>query len=342
MDGTTERLDVERHFENTEPALYRFWHPVARVEELGDAEPLGVWLGGKRWVIVRLAGELSAFRDVCPHRFAPLSAGRIVDDTLQCPYHGFRFAGDGRCVEIPSLGPNANIPKKANATAAFGVCERYGLIWLAPLEPVRPIIDVPEWEDPGFTSWHLDPRRTHVTAALLMDNFIDAGHFPYLHRDTFGAHDPGRPQLESERGAWHVTVVNRGQPNTGKNYGTAEALQTYEIAAPFSLRIEVRLLGGPTNTFLFFIQPESTNSTRIYFAQSYNDVEPETDLYEDVSKFNALVLDEDLALLHTYEDPRMPVSINREFHTRADLGTVEYRRLAAAVVALDPNAPGAP
>lgn len=339
MDGATA-VDADRRLENTEPALDRFWHPVARVEELSDTEPVGVWLSGKRWVIVRLGGELTAFRDLCPHRLAPLSAGRIVGDSLQCPYHGFRFAADGRCVEIPSLGPDANIPRKAKATKAFGVCERYGLIWLAPREPLRPIIEVPEWQNPEFLSWHLEPRRTHVTAGLLMDNFIDASHFPFLHLNTFGADDSGRPQLDATRGDWHVTVVNRGQPNTGKNYGTAEALQAYEIAAPFSLRIEVTLLGGPVNTFLFFIQPETKISSRIYFAQSYNDVKPGTDLYEDVSKFNALVLDEDLALLHSYEDPRMPVTPNQEFHTRADLGTVEYRRLAAAVVALDSNAPG--
>ncbi len=331
---------IERYLDNTEPGLAHFWHPVAQASELGDDAPLGVSLGGRRWVLARLGGELVAFRDLCPHRLAPLSAGEIIADTLQCPYHGFRFAADGHCVEIPSNGPDARVPAKANATRAFGVTERYGLIWLAPLEPLRGIIAVPEWDDPAFTCWYLTPRRTHITAGLLLDHFIDAGHFPYLHKETFGAEDTGRPQLSFERGDWHVSVVNSGQPNTGLNYGTAEALQTYEIAAPFSLRIEVKLSGGPTNTFLFFAQPESATSTRLYVACAYDDVLPDTDLFKEVTEFNDRVLDEDLALLDRYPDPRMPIDISRELHTKADLGTVEYRRLAASIA--DLHLTGAP
>ncbi len=327
-------MELDRRFENTEPGLERFWHPVARSDEVGDERPHGVWLGGRPWVLARLGGELTALRDLCPHRLAPLSAGEIVAGTLQCPYHGFRFAADGTCVEIPSQGPGGNIPPKANATRAYGVVERYGLVWLAPQEPLRPLIDVPEWDDPAFTSWHLPPVRTHISAGLLIDNFVDAGHFPFLHKATFGAQDTGRPQLESTRGDWHVTVVNRGQPNSGANYGTAEALQTYEIAAPFSLRIEVQLVGGPINTFLFFVQPESATSSRLYYGQCYNDVQPGTPLQDEVSAFNARVLDEDLKVLNHYPDPRMPLVMSRELHLKADLGTVEYRRMAAAVAAL--------
>jgi vanillate O-demethylase monooxygenase subunit len=331
------RVTEVRRLENDEPALERFWHPVALSAEVGDA-PLGVTLAGSRWVLVRLDGELVAFRDRCPHRFAPLSAGTVIDGTLQCPYHGFRFAPSGRCVEVPSAGPDFVIPHKADATAAFGVTERYGMVWLAPREPLRPILEIPEWDDPSFHSWHLEPRRTGVTAGLLIDNFIDASHFPYLHKETFGAEDSGKPQLEVEREGWSFTVVNRGQPNSGLNYGTAEALQTYHVAAPFSLRIEVQLLGGPINTFLFFVQPETTTSSRLYFAMSYDDVEPGTALLEDVSKYNGRVLDEDCALLELYPDPRMPVELSAEFHVKSDLGTVTYRRMAADLVSLSTGA----
>ncbi|MES1158987.1 MAG: Rieske (2Fe-2S) protein, partial [Terricaulis silvestris] len=52
-------------------------------------------------------GKAFAIRDICPHRAVPLSAGRIVDTdgvpTVECPYHGFRFGGDGVCKLIPSL-----------------------------------------------------------------------------------------------------------------------------------------------------------------------------------------------------------------------------------------------
>ena len=47
------------------------------------------------------------------HRLAPMSEGRIHSDgTLMCSYHGWRFQGDGACVDIPQ-----SLDAKADAIA---------------------------------------------------------------------------------------------------------------------------------------------------------------------------------------------------------------------------------
>ena len=46
-------------------------------------------------------GSIVALEDRCPHRFAPLSLGRLEGDALRCMYHGLKFAPDGKCIEIP-------------------------------------------------------------------------------------------------------------------------------------------------------------------------------------------------------------------------------------------------
>ena len=60
------------------------------------------------------AGQLFALRDICPHRAAPLSAGRFHREasgaeTVECPYHGWRFGADGasRAAPHPALSPHA-------------------------------------------------------------------------------------------------------------------------------------------------------------------------------------------------------------------------------------------
>jgi phenylpropionate dioxygenase-like ring-hydroxylating dioxygenase large terminal subunit len=115
-----------RWLTNTDPALRKCWHPVAAAAEVGET-PMQVTLLGQDWVLVRINGELVVMEDRCPHRFAPLSFGTIVDGTLECPYHGYRFDGSGRCVRIPAKAPEIPIPIKARCPVPAGIQERYGL-----------------------------------------------------------------------------------------------------------------------------------------------------------------------------------------------------------------------
>src|SRR5262249_24656593 len=105
---------VGKWLANTDPALRRAWHPVARSNEVTDT-PHSVRPPGEDWVLVRLP-ELAAFVDRCPHRLAPLSAGSVDGGSLRCGYHGWCFGADGGCREIPSLGQNEHMPPRARAT----------------------------------------------------------------------------------------------------------------------------------------------------------------------------------------------------------------------------------
>ena len=99
------------------------WHPVARVDDLGDA-PLAATLLGEALVLWRDAtGAVHAWSDRCPHRGARLSMGRVLREAdaaggarLECPYHGWRFAAGGRCERIPAL-PGFEPPSGHRATA---------------------------------------------------------------------------------------------------------------------------------------------------------------------------------------------------------------------------------
>ena len=148
------------------------WFPVARSTEVGTT-PVPVGAGGAAWVVVRLRpdAEVSAFPARCPHRLVPLAAGTVVDGTLQCPYHGWRFGADGRCAEVPSLGPEGTPPPRADLRVPV-VEERHGWIWLAPgpadAPPPAPAAD-PTVErapappaPPGRVFGNLDPALEHA------------------------------------------------------------------------------------------------------------------------------------------------------------------------------------
>ena len=59
------------------------------------------------------AGDVVAAPDRCPHREAPLSAGFVEDGCLVCPYHGWKFGDDGRCVKVPSSSEGVPPPPRA-------------------------------------------------------------------------------------------------------------------------------------------------------------------------------------------------------------------------------------
>lgn len=82
----------------------RHWYPVALIEDLDPAVPTPFTLLGEDMVLWRdNQGLWRAHKDLCPHRLAPLSEGRIDEKTgdLQCSYHGWTFRGDGTCSGIP-------------------------------------------------------------------------------------------------------------------------------------------------------------------------------------------------------------------------------------------------
>ncbi|MDA1322478.1 MAG: Rieske (2Fe-2S) protein, partial [Proteobacteria bacterium] len=85
------------------------WYFVALARDVPVASLKRYEIRGEPVLIGRTrAGEVYGMRDICPHRAAPLSAGRLVEkpgegETIECPYHGWRFRPDGVCAAIPSL-----------------------------------------------------------------------------------------------------------------------------------------------------------------------------------------------------------------------------------------------
>ncbi len=115
---------------------------LQRFEILG--EPILIGRGRK--------GEAYAVRDICPHRAAPLSAGKLTAEadgreSVECPYHGWRFGLDGACTAIPSLVAEQAMDVSKIKVRRFPVRESQGLvfIWISadPRFDGEPDIDPP-------------------------------------------------------------------------------------------------------------------------------------------------------------------------------------------------------
>jgi vanillate O-demethylase monooxygenase subunit len=333
---------VPTRLHNTHPALRRCWHPVARSNEVTDA-PVRTVLLGEPLVLFRSGETVSCFVDRCPHRRAPLSIGTCDGGTLQCAYHGWRFANDGRCVEIPALGPDAAVPSRARLTPVAQVAERSGMVFVAPDPPIAPLGHIAESEDPAYAVGELPPIRARASIGLLADNFLDMAHFPFVHAGTFGADEAAEVErYEVTREPWSF-VARREHPFANReDPGVAEGLRplvqsrrlTYRLDAPFHLQLRIDFVEtGGTNVIGFFLQPETDETCRIYSTLWRNDLGGDPDAMAAAIKFELEVLEEDLRIQGAYDQLVLPLDTSAEIHTRSDRSTLELRRLLADLVA---------
>jgi len=136
------------------------------------------------------AGEVFALRDVCPHRAAPLSAGRLTRETdgresVECPYHGWRFAPDGVCLAIPSLASDQALDISRIAVRRFQVAESQGMIFIWVFGDGGSQPDQPPPEFPGVVggapklvdAMDFDAHIDHAVVGLM-----DPSHGPFVHR----------------------------------------------------------------------------------------------------------------------------------------------------------------
>jgi len=167
--------------------LQNAWYAAAYTHEVTDT-PLARTLVGQKAVLFRdSSGRAGMILNRCPHRFAPLSAGKVVGDTVQCPYHGLRFNAAGECVHNPHSKDGGGL--KAANIPFWPVMERYGIIWFWPGDPAAANPDllprIAFLEDPDYS---IVRGLLHVRGhyELVVDNLLDLSHAAYIHPQFSG------------------------------------------------------------------------------------------------------------------------------------------------------------
>jgi phenylpropionate dioxygenase-like ring-hydroxylating dioxygenase large terminal subunit len=170
---------------HTVVSLGAHWFIACRSRALRD-RPVAAMLHGVPLVLFRGAdGRPGALEDRCPHRNAPLSAGRIRGDALECRYHGWRFDAGGACVAVPGLASPPDAP--ASRATPFACVEQDGYVWVhssAGAAPRAPPPRFPHLDDPRYTTVRreLEVRSTLYRA---LENVLDVPHTAFLHRGLF-------------------------------------------------------------------------------------------------------------------------------------------------------------
>ena len=195
--------------------LKNFWYAVEFGAAVRD-QPRQIRLMGQDYVLYRdRQGQVIALIDRCIHRGAALSGGWVEGDCIRCPYHGWRYASDGKCVEVPADQAGVPIPKRAKVES-FSVEERYGFIWLfvgdLPSEQRPPIPPFPEFDDPAWRSVSGEYTwNAHYTRVV--ESGLDSSHAPFVHSVFFHhRNDAEVPPYEVQIDDWTATAKTISKP----------------------------------------------------------------------------------------------------------------------------------
>ncbi|WP_435615239.1 Rieske 2Fe-2S domain-containing protein [Streptomyces coelicoflavus] len=163
------------------------WYPIVETQEVRNDKPLGVRRMGQDLVLWRdIDGNLVCQGARCPHKGANLGDGRMKGNTIECPYHGFRYGADGACRVIPAMGAQARIPGSLRV-ATYPVREQFGLVWMwwgdeRPAADLPPVQAPPEVTDNqklyATKRW---TRPVHYTRYI--ESLLEFYHVTYVHRD---------------------------------------------------------------------------------------------------------------------------------------------------------------
>lgn len=261
--------------------LRNAWYVAGSTAEIGR-KPLRRVLLGEPVVLYRKEdGVPVALADRCPHRFAPLSRGRLVGDDLQCGYHGLRFDGAGACTHNPHGGA---IPRQARVRS-FPLLERHGFVWIwmgeADDKPELLPDLAPFGRHDGYAT--VDGYlRIAANYQLITDNLLDLSHVEFLHA-AFAVEDvleTSRTELVRDGDTIHS---NRWKPackvsrflrmfwGSASERGDARANMRWDPPAIMFLDVGVTEVGAPvadgvTTPFLHLLTPETATSTHYFWA----------------------------------------------------------------------------
>jgi phenylpropionate dioxygenase-like ring-hydroxylating dioxygenase large terminal subunit len=190
------------------------WYMAMWAQDLKDT-PVARRIIDRPLVLFRTAqGDPVALADACPHRFAPLHMGKIMEDgSIRCAYHGLQFDASGACVRNPH--PSGRIPPLAKVRA-YPVVEKHTMLWIwmgerAPDHGSIPDFNIVDRADPALSA-KKDFVRIGANYVLITENLLDLSHAAFLHEGVLGNSDTLNGKIVVEQDA-DTIWVRRSMPN---------------------------------------------------------------------------------------------------------------------------------
>jgi vanillate O-demethylase monooxygenase subunit len=297
-------------------------------------------------------GRVIAMEDRCPHRFLPLSMGKLIGDNLQCGYHGVTYNCEGHCVRIPGQ-------KKIQKTLkvrTYPVFEQHDIVWIwmgdKSLADTSEIFDMPQFAQAGWEAHQGD--AIHLTSNYLnvAENLVDPAHVSFVHPTTLGSSASEDVPVHFDTSGDAIVAWRwiRDSPPIGffkefPGYKTNVDRWHYYYLYPPSIAVidfgsadskeqieeNQRHLG--TQLFaLHFLTPVSSNRTIDRWMHLRNVAVGDETASSKINSMFKVAFAEDKQILEAIQEQEDHLQNQNPVHISIDKGSIAYRRRIADLI----------
>ena len=204
-------MNAQRN-QHSELPIPNGWFAVAFSKELADGEVKRIRYFDEELVLFRTrSGQAKVLDAYCAHLGAHLAeGGRVIGETIRCPFHGWQYDGDGQCTRIPYC---EDIPAKARVRC-WDVVERDRMIFVwrhaEGKPPAWQVPILPELEDPDWTEPRTYELKVEVHMQDMAENNCDPIHFQFVH----GMPDVPPSEISYADNGRFMRIISRSKQET--------------------------------------------------------------------------------------------------------------------------------
>ena len=207
----------------------------------------------------------------------------------------------------------------------------YGFVWTSLGTPPKELFPIPEYAEPDRVNMSCGSIGIHVSAPRAVENFLDMGHFPYVHTDILGAepHTEVKEydvEVSEERDEVLATRCRFFQPRAALSATDGmEVEYVYRVPHPYCSVLYKSSPEAPErrDVIAIFLQPVSEDRCRAHLLQSMID---STSTITELRRFQQTIFGQDKPILENQYPKRLPLDPRSETPIRADKSAIAYRR----------------